>query len=82
SYALPFELMPTLENPVETSISMFMRTEAIERCPEMTALRYGVRGIDKLDVAIYMIWIYAGICLFFLHSEIIRTHEFLLVDKN
>ncbi len=31
SYALPFERMPTLENPVETSISMFMWTDAIER---------------------------------------------------
>ncbi len=44
SYALPFERMPTLENPVETSISMFMWTDAIERGPEMTALRDGVRG--------------------------------------
>ena len=31
SYSLPFERMPTLENPVETSISMFMWTDAIER---------------------------------------------------
>ncbi len=37
SYSLPFERMPTLENPVETSISMFMWTDAIERGPEMTA---------------------------------------------
>ena len=44
SYSLPFERMPTLENPVETSISMFMWTDAIERGPEMTALRDGVRG--------------------------------------
>ncbi|MCD5881286.1 molybdopterin-dependent oxidoreductase, partial [Klebsiella pneumoniae] len=49
SYSLPFERMPTLENPVETSISMFMW---IERGPEMTALRDGVRGKDKLDVPI------------------------------
>ncbi|EDL0635484.1 dimethyl sulfoxide reductase subunit A [Salmonella enterica subsp. enterica serovar Newport] len=55
SYALPFERMPTLENPVETSISMFMWTDAIERGPEMTALRDGVRGKDKLDVPIKMI---------------------------
>ncbi len=32
--SLPFERMPTLENPVETSISMFMWTDAIERGPE------------------------------------------------
>ena len=54
SYSLPFERMPTLENPVETSISMFMWTDAIERGPEMTALRDGVRGKDKLDVPIKM----------------------------
>ncbi len=41
--------MPTLENPVETSISMFMWTDAIDAA-EMTALRDGVRGKDKLDV--------------------------------
>ncbi len=63
SYSLPFERMPTLENPVETSISMFMWTDAIERGPEMTALRDGVRGKDKLDVLIKMIWNYAGNCL-------------------
>ncbi len=38
--------------PIETSISMFMWTDAIERGPEMTALRDGVRGKDKLDVPI------------------------------
>ncbi|VFS58036.1 Dimethyl sulfoxide reductase DmsA precursor [Kluyvera cryocrescens] len=39
SYEVPFERMPTLENPIETSISMFMWTDAIVRGPEMTALR-------------------------------------------
>lgn len=52
SYSLPFVRMPTLENPIQTSISMFMWTDAIERGPEMTALRDGVRGKDKLDVPI------------------------------
>lgn len=31
SYEVPFERMPTLDNPVQTSISMFMWTDAIER---------------------------------------------------
>lgn len=74
--------MPTLENPVETSISMFMWTDAIERGPEMTALRDGVRGKDKLDVPIKMIWNYAGNCLINQHSEINRTHEILQDDKK
>lgn len=82
SYDLPFERMPTLENPVETSISMFMWTDAIERGPEMTALRDGVRGKDKLDVPIKMIWNYAGNCLINQHSDINRTHEILQDDKK
>ncbi len=36
----------------------------------MTALRDGVRGKDKLDVPIKMIWNYAGNCLINQHSEI------------
>jgi anaerobic selenocysteine-containing dehydrogenase len=79
---LPFERMPTLDNPVQTSISMFMWTDAIERGPEMTALRDGVRGKDKLDVPIKMIWNYAGNCLINQHSEINRTHEILQDDKK
>ncbi|MDU4363107.1 MAG: dimethylsulfoxide reductase subunit A [Klebsiella oxytoca] len=82
SYSLPFERMPTLDNPVETSISMFMWTDAIERGTEMTALRDGVRGKDKLDVPIKMVWNYAGNCLINQHSEINRTHDILQDDKK
>lgn len=77
AYAMPFERMPTLDNPVQTSISMFMWTDAIERGEEMTALRDGVRGKAKLDVPIKMIWNYAGNCLINQHSQINRTHEIL-----
>ncbi|MTD40539.1 dimethylsulfoxide reductase subunit A [Erwinia sp. CPCC 100877] len=82
SYSLPFVRMPTLENPVKTSISMFLWTDAIERGPEMTALKDGVRGKDKLDVPIKMIWNYAGNCLVNQHSEINRTHEILQDDTK
>jgi anaerobic dimethyl sulfoxide reductase subunit A len=82
SYSLPFERMPTLENPVQTSISMFMWTDAIERGPEMTATRDGVRGKDKLVVPIKMIWKYACKCLINQHSQINRTHEILQDDKK
>ncbi|MDF3008911.1 MAG: dimethylsulfoxide reductase subunit, partial [Enterobacter kobei] len=67
---------------VQTSISMFMWTDAIERGPEMTATRDGVRGKDKLDVPIKMIWNYAGNCLINQHSDINRTHEILQDDKK
>ncbi|MCK1968032.1 dimethylsulfoxide reductase subunit A [Franconibacter sp. IITDAS19] len=81
AYAMPFERMPTLENPVQASISMFMWTDAIVRGPEMTALRDGVRGKAKLDVPIKMIWNYASNCLINQHSQINRTHE-ILQDDN
>jgi anaerobic dimethyl sulfoxide reductase subunit A len=80
SYAIPFERFPTLDNPVDTSISMFTWTDAIARGPEMTATRDGVRGKDKLDVPIKFIWNYAGNCLVNQHSEINRTHEILADD--
>ncbi|MCT4710230.1 dimethylsulfoxide reductase subunit A [Enterobacteriaceae bacterium H11S18] len=82
SYDLPFVRMPTLENPVKTSISMFLWTDAIERGPEMTATRDGVRGKDKLDVPIKMVWNYASNCLINQHSEINRTHDILQDDKK
>lgn len=48
----------------------------------MTALRDGVRGKDKLDVPIKMVWNYAGNCLINQHSEINRTHDILQDDKK
>ncbi|WP_171965357.1 dimethylsulfoxide reductase subunit A [Cronobacter sakazakii] len=82
SFSLPFERMPTLQNPVETSISMFTWTDAIERGPSMIATADGVRGKEKLDVPIKMIWNYAGNCLINQHSQINRTHEILQDDKK
>ncbi|AFJ99501.1 dimethylsulfoxide reductase subunit A [Cronobacter sakazakii] len=82
SFSLPFERMPTLQNPVETSISMFTWTDAIERGPSMTATADGVRGKERLDVPIKMIWNYAGNCLINQHSQINRTHEILQDDKK
>ncbi|ELY5871537.1 molybdopterin-dependent oxidoreductase [Cronobacter sakazakii] len=82
SFSLPFERMPTLQNPVETSISMFTWTDAIDRGPSMTATADGVRGKEKLDVPIKMIWNYAGNCLINQHSQINRTHEILQDDKK
>ncbi|MBW7982375.1 dimethylsulfoxide reductase subunit A [Enterobacillus tribolii] len=82
SYGTPFVRMPTLENPVKTSISMFMWTDAIFRAKEMTATRDGVQGKERLDVPIKFIWNYAGNCLINQHSEINRTHEILQNDKD
>ncbi|MBU9815211.1 dimethylsulfoxide reductase subunit A [Rahnella sp. C60] len=82
SYEIPFVRMPTLENPVQTSISMFLWTDAIVRGTQMTATKDGVRGKDKLDVPIKFIWNYAGNCLINQHSDINRTHDILQDDKQ
>lgn len=81
-YEIPFERMPTLENPVQTSIPLFLWTDAIVRASEMTALRDGVQGKGKLDVPIKMIWNYASNCLVNQHADINRTHEILQDDKK
>jgi Tat-targeted selenate reductase subunit YnfE len=69
--------MPLPDNPVKTQISCFSWTDAIARGPEMTALRDGVRGKDKLDVPIKFIWNYAGNTIINQHSDINKTHDIL-----
>lgn len=80
--SIPFVRFPTLENPVKTSIPMFLWTDAIVRGTEMTATKDGIRGKEKLDVPIKFIWNYAGNCLVNQHANINRTHEILQNDKD
>jgi anaerobic dimethyl sulfoxide reductase subunit A len=82
SYWFPLAAMPTLTNPVKDSISVFLWTDAIERGPEMTATKDGVRGTDKLKAPIKFIWNYAGNALINQHSDINRTHEILQDEKK
>lgn len=77
TYTITIERMPLPENPVKTQISCFSWTGAIVRGPEMTALRDGVRGKDKLDVPIKFIWNYAGNTIINQHSDINKTHDIL-----
>lgn len=77
TYNITIERMPVLNNPVKTSISCFTWTDAIVRGTEMTALKDGVQGKDKLDVPIKFIWNYAGNTLINQHSQINRTHDIL-----
>lgn len=79
---IPFVRFPTLSNPVKTAISHFMWTDAITRGPEMTALKDGVRGKDKLDVPIKMIWSYAGNAIINQHADINKTHNILVDDSK
>ena len=77
TYTITIERMPLPDNPVKTQIPCFSWTDAIARGPEMTALRDGVRGKDKLDVPIKFIWNYAGNTLINQHSDINKTHDIL-----
>ncbi|SKA29929.1 DmsA/YnfE/YnfF family dimethyl sulfoxide reductase [Consotaella salsifontis] len=81
SFSIPFERFPTLKNPVSTAIPVFMWTDAIKRGPEMTALRDGIQGKEKLDVPIKFIWNYAGNALVNQHADINRTDEVLGDDS-
>lgn len=82
TYTITIERMPVLKNPVKTQISCFSWTDAIERGPEMTATRDGVRGKDKLGVPIKFIWNYAGNTLVNQHADINRTHAILQDDSK
>ncbi|WP_226570224.1 selenate/tellurate reductase subunit YnfE [Mangrovibacter yixingensis] len=82
TWTITIERMPVLENPVKTAISCFTWTDAITRGPEMTALRDGVRGKEKLDVPIKFIWNYAGNALVNQHAQVNRTHDILQDDKQ
>lgn len=82
---------PDGENPVKTKISMFGWTDAIDHGPEMTALKDGVVGKDKLDVGIKFMLQYGGNMLASQHADINRTRalledeskcEFILVVDN
>ena len=72
---------PDGDNPVKTQISVFGWTDAIVRGPEMTALRDGVRGKDKLDVGIKFMLQYAGNMLSSQHADINRTRRILKDTK-
>lgn len=82
AYSMPFVRMPTLENPVQASIPMFMWTDAIYRAHEMTDKTDGIRGVERLKAPIKVIWNYAGNCLINQHADINRTHEILQNEEQ
>lgn len=80
-YSIGMAGFPTLSNPVKTYISVFNWPDAITHGPEMTALKDGVIGKDKLDVPIKFIWNYAGNCLINQHAEVNHTRKILEDDS-
>lgn len=77
TYAPTFEWFPMGSNPVKQQISCFTWTDAIDRGLEMTAKRDGIRGADKLNNPIKMLFCYASNMIGNQHSQINRTHEIL-----
>lgn len=82
SYYFNFASFPTLSNPIQTSIPVFGWSDAIHRADDMTALKDGIRGREKLEVPIKFIWNYAGNCLVNQHSDINRTHDILQKEDD
>jgi len=69
-------VFPTGENPVKAEIPVFLWTEACLRGKSMTAVD-GVRGAERLDNDIKLIYAVATNCLINQHADINRTAEIL-----
>jgi anaerobic dimethyl sulfoxide reductase subunit A len=69
-------VFPIGENPVKAEIPVFLWTEACLRGKSMTA-KDGVRGVNKLENDIKLIYAVASNCLINQHADINRTAEIL-----
>ncbi|PKU26670.1 DMSO/selenate family reductase complex A subunit [Telmatospirillum siberiense] len=81
-YVNPFSSFPVLTNPVTAKLPVFLWTDAIERGPEMTAFKDGIKGTDRLKAPIKFIWNYAGNTLINQHSDINRTAGILADERK
>ncbi len=66
-----------IQNPIKTSISFFLWTQAIDDAPSVTAQNSYLKGKDKLDVGIKFLWNYASNVMGNQHSDLNRTHHIL-----
>jgi len=69
-------VFPTGENPVKASIPVFLWTEACLRGKSMTSAD-GIRGVERLDNDVKLIYAVATNCLINQHADINRTAEIL-----
>ncbi|HEY6074912.1 MAG TPA: molybdopterin-dependent oxidoreductase, partial [Anaerolineales bacterium] len=69
-------VFPTAENPVKAQIPVFLWSEACVHGREMTAAD-GIRGADRLDNDIKLIYAVATNCLINQHADVNRTAEIL-----
>lgn len=77
----PFwNVFPTGENPVKARIPVFLWTEAVLRGPEMGPAE-GLRGVEKLDSGVKLIWAVASNVLANQHADLNRTAK-ILADES
>ncbi|MFH1945488.1 MAG: DMSO/selenate family reductase complex A subunit [Acidobacteriota bacterium] len=77
----PFwNVFPTGPNPVKAMIPSFLWSEAVLRGSTMTAAD-GVRGVDRLESDIKLIWAVASNCLINQHGNINRSAK-ILADES
>jgi anaerobic dimethyl sulfoxide reductase subunit A len=75
-----WSVFPAGENPVKARIPVYLWTEAILRGKEMGA-QEGVRGAERLDNNIKLIWAVASNILINQHANINKTAEILRDEK-
>ena len=75
-----WNVFPTGANPVKASIPTFLWTEAVARGPQLTA-EQGLRGADRLETGIKLLYAVASNALVNQHANINRTAR-LLRDES
>jgi len=74
---------PAGENPIKTTISVFMWPDFIERGTEMTnGPRDRIKGAEKLNANMKFMWNWAGNCITNQHSDINGTVKMLQDDTK
>ncbi len=74
---------PAGENPIKTSISVYMWPDFIERGHEMTSgPRDLIKGADKLSADMKFMWNWAGNCITNQHSDVNGTVKMLEDDTK
>ncbi|MFT0846959.1 DMSO/selenate family reductase complex A subunit [Actinomycetaceae bacterium L2_0104] len=81
SYAMPLPTFPELEKPVTVGIPVFKWSDAVDRGPELTALKDGVEGAEKLNVGIKFMISYAANTIMNQHADPARIRE-ILADES
>jgi anaerobic dimethyl sulfoxide reductase subunit A len=75
-----WNVFPTGDNPVKAAIPTFLWTEAVIRGPQLTA-EHGLRGVERLETGIKLIYSVASNILINQHANINRTAKILADER-